>query len=68
MRNNYTLHYIYNNLNDPEAEFIDEKLFQPENSSGYREVFLFLDARLAEVSDHLVEKLISISDELMRGK
>lgn len=68
MNNNYTLHYIYDNLNDPASEFIEEGLFQPENLPGYRDIFLLLDNQLAEVNNHLVEKLIKVSEELMRGK
>jgi hypothetical protein len=66
MKNNYTLFYFYNNTESPVYELITDELLTLVDESEYSDVFNFLDNHLIEVNHHVVDKLVKISEEIIR--
>lgn len=65
MNNNYTLFYFYTNTESPVCELITDELLTPVQESEYKDVFEFLDNHLIEVSNHVVEKVVKFTEEII---
>ena len=65
MKNNYTLFYFYTNTESPVCELITDESLTSVQESEYRDVLEFLDNHMIEVSNHVVERLVKFTEDII---
>jgi hypothetical protein len=65
MKKNYTLFYFYNNIENPVCELVTCESLTSGQETEYRDVYEFLDNHLIEVSNHVVEKVVKFTEEII---